>query len=201
MHLEEHVYSVMVVSSSDNLNTSLTSLLPFSSFHPVHIEKNMTKAKRILLDRHYDFIIVNSLINDEASLRFCIDMSLSKNTVALLLVKAEVYHEMFDKASHYGVYVLPKPLSRSLMTQAIDWMVTTKEKLNTFEKKNISIEEKMLEIRIINRAKIILIEKMNYTENEAHKYIEKQAMNQSLTKKEVALNIIKHYTNEIKDIS
>ena len=61
------------------------------------------------------------------------------------------------------------------------------------EKKNASVEEKIEEIRIVNRAKCLLIEQLKMTEPEAHRYIEKQAMDTRLSKREVAEHIIRTY--------
>ena len=41
------------------------------------------------------------------------------------------------------------------------------------ETKSASLEEKMKEIRTVNRAKWILIEQLKMTEPDAHRYIEK----------------------------
>ena len=57
-----------------------------------------------------------------------------------------------------------------------------------------SIEEKMEEIRLVNRAKWLLIENLKMTESDAHHYIEKQAMDRCSSKKEIALGIIKTYS-------
>ena len=54
-------------------------------------------------------------------------------------------------------------------------------------------EEKMQEIRIVNRAKWILITELKMTETDAHRYIEKQAMDRCVSKKEIAEEIIKTY--------
>ena len=57
----------------------------------------------------------------------------------------------------------------------------------------VTVEEKIEEIRLTNRAKWHLIECLSMTETEAHRYIEKQAMDLRLSKREVAENIIKTY--------
>ena len=62
------------------------------------------------------------------------------------------------------------------------------------ETKNLSIEEKMEEIRLVNRAKWILIEQLKMTEAEAHRHIEKQAMDRCTGKRDIALGIIKTYS-------
>ena len=51
----------------------------------------------------------------------------------------------------------------------------------------------MEEIRIVNRAKWILIRELKLDEPEAHRYIEKQAMDRCISKRIVAEEIIKTY--------
>ena len=69
-----------------------------------------------------------------------------------------------------------------------------RERLRRKEKKAISIEEKMEEIRLINRAKWLLISELKMDEPEAHRYIEKQAMDRCVSRREVAVEIIKTYS-------
>ena len=49
------------------------------------------------------------------------------------------------------------------------------------------------EIRVINRAKSALMKYLKFTEPQAHRYIEKQAMNNRQTRREVAEHIIEQY--------
>ena len=69
----------------------------------------------------------------------------------------------------------------------------TRERLRGLEKKNATIEEKMEEIRLVNRAKWLLIGELNMTEQEAHRYIEKQAMDRCVTKRAIAEQILSTY--------
>ena len=114
--------------------------------------------------------------------------------VSLMTVKSEVYEEVYAKVLDYGVYALPKPLSRSVAIRAVEWMCATRERLRRLEKRSLSLEEKMSEIRIVNRAKWVLIEHLKMSEQEAHRYIEKQAMDSCKSKREIAENLIKTYS-------
>ena len=49
------------------------------------------------------------------------------------------------------------------------------------------------DIRLIDRAKCILIEYLNMTEKQAHKYIEKQAMDLRTTRRAVAESLLRTY--------
>ena len=194
MSLEEKIYSVLIVSVSDAFNSALTPLLPESKFDPVRIETSVNAAKRTLAERPYDFIVINSPIPDDTGVRFAMDVSGLKTSVALLMVRSDIYAATYNRVAECGVYVLPKPTSKPIVSQAIDWMSATRERLKKFEKKTMSTEEKMQEIRIVNRAKWILIEQLKMTEPDAHRYIEKQAMDRCISKGEIADEIIKTYS-------
>jgi response regulator NasT len=62
------------------------------------------------------------------------------------------------------------------------------------EKKELTFEEKMKEIRLVNRAKWLIISELHMTEPEAHRYIEKQAMDRCVTRGTVAEEIIRTYS-------
>ena len=51
------------------------------------------------------------------------------------------------------------------------------------------------DMKIINRAKFLLISCLNMTEVQAHRYLEKQAMDQRESKLEVAKQVIRTYEN------
>lgn len=194
MSLQEQVYSVLIVSAKDTFNASLQALLPNSKFSPIRFENSINAAKRTLLERTYDFVIINSPLPDDAGTRFSVDISSTVATVALLVVPSELYTATYDKVTGHGVYVLPKPTAKQLVVQAVDWMIASRERLRRLERKTVSIEEKMQEIRTVNRAKWLLIEHLKMTEADAHRYIEKQAMDCCTSKREIAEDIIKTYT-------
>lgn len=193
MSLKERVYSVLVVSAADNFNSALKDLLPESKYHPVHTVSNISTAKRIVAERVFDYVIVNSPLPDDNGTHFAVDVCAGKGTVVLLFVRNDVYAQVFNKVAEHGVFVLPKPTTKPTTIQALDWMASARERLRRFEKKSLSIEEKMEEIRLVNRAKWLLIDELKMSEPDAHRYIEKQAMDRCVSKREVAEEIIKTY--------
>ena len=198
MHLQEQVYSILLVSSAESFSHSLLELLPEGRYEPVHTAASISSAKQKVLERAYDFIIINTPLPDDAGLHFAIDICASGNAVALLFVRNEIYEEAHSRLVQHGVFTLSKPTSRSTITTALKWMESARERLRRFEKKTLSIEEKMEEIRLINRAKWLLIEKENMTEPEAHRYIEKQAMDHCVSRKTIAQQLIETYQNRTK---
>ena len=193
MDFKEQVYSVLFVSAAEKFNTSVRELFPEYRYHPLHFALSINDAKRALIERDFDFIIINSPLPDEDGIRFSIDICGNKQSVVMIMVRNELYHSFYDKVSSQGVYLLSKPTSKPIVSTALDWMATTRERLKKLEKKTLSLEEKMQEIRIVNRAKWILITELKMTETDAHRYIEKQAMDRCVSKKEIAEEIIKTY--------
>lgn len=194
MSLEKRAYSVLVVSASENFNTAMSALLPESKYAPVFTVSSVNSAKRTFAERSFDFVIINSPLPDDIGTRFAIDASHASGTVVLFLIRSELHEEIHDKVAEHGVFTLAKPFSKPTILTALNWLSSARERLRKFEKKTLSIEEKMAEIRIVNKSKWILISQLHMDEPEAHRYIEKQAMDRCISKREVAEEIIKTYS-------
>lgn len=193
MVFSEQTYSVLVVSSAQKFNDALFPLLPCSDYYPVCVVHDIAAARRELLGKSYDFVIVNAPLPDDYGTRFAIDASINSGTVVLLLLRADAYEEIHARVTPHGVFTLLKPTPIQTLQQGLKWMSAARERLRKLEKKAMTVEEKMEEICLVNRAKWILIEQLKMTEQEAHRHIEKQAMDRCMSKKEVALGIMKTY--------
>lgn len=187
-------YSVLVVSAQQKLNDALVPMLPSSEFYPVSFCTNAAAARRALLGRSYDLVIINAPLPDESGTRFAMDTGSRMDTVVLLLLRADSFEEVNEQVTPYGVFTLQVPFPASAIRQGLKWMIAVRERLRKMETKNLSIEDKMEEIRLVNRAKWILIEQLKMTEAEAHRHIEKQAMDRCTSKKDIALGIIRTYS-------
>ncbi len=193
MSLKKQVYSVLIVSAAEQFNSAMPEIFSVPLFYPVNTVNNISAAKRAIGERDFDIVIVNSPLPDDYGLRFAIDTVSSYNTVVLFLARSEQYESAYDKLAEHGVFLLQKPLSRAVMDIASGWLISARERIRKTEKKTLSIEEKMNEIRIVNRAKWLLISELKMTEPDAHRYIEKQAMDACVSRKQIAEEIIKTY--------
>lgn len=122
MSLRERVYSVLIVSAAKNFNSALFDLLPESRYAPVTVVSDVSAAKRAFVERAYDYVIINSPLPDDIGTHFAIDACNARSTVVLLLVRSELYAQIYDKVAEYGVFTLPKPTSKPMLAIAVDWM-------------------------------------------------------------------------------
>ena len=193
MGLRERRYNVLVVSSSEKFNTGVTAMLPEGTYAPAAVVNSADAARRQLLERQYDFVLINAPLPDDFGSRLAMDICSSSSAVAVLFVRNEMFEQVYDRVVDFGVVTLAKPTTPPTVLRALQLLCATRERLRRMEKKTASVEEKMQEIRLVNRAKWILIAEMKMTEEEAHRYIEKQAMDQCCPKREIAAGIIRTY--------
>lgn len=193
MDFKERVYSVLIVSDNEKFRSSLSSLLPESTFSPVVSVPDHASAKRAMLEREFDLALINGTHADDRAAKLAIDVCSEKSSVALLFVRREIYAEIYAKVSDFGVLTLPLPSSPQMVIQALDWARATRERMRRYEKTAQTVQQKMEEIRAVNRAKWLLIDVLKMTESDAHRYIEKQAMDRCVSKLEIAKSIINTY--------
>ena len=193
MSLKERVYSVLVVSASERFSAALAEFLPEAVYSPVVTASSVSAGERAAAQRSFDFIFINSPLPDDPGLRFAMDCCGRRETVAVLFAAADQCDRVYDRVAERGVYVLPKPTPRGSMVRALGWMAATRERLRGLEKRARPIEEKMEEIRLVNRAKWLLISELKMTEPDAHRYITRQAMDRCISKREAAEEIIRLY--------
>ena len=192
MELERR-YSVLAVSASLKFVETLRTLLPEGRYGPVTVLHDAAAARRALAENSYDLVLINTPLPDEFGTRLALDACESSSAGVLLLVKAEHCPDIEAQVSAHGVLALAKPTSAQLFAQTLRLLCITRERLRGMEKKAVTLQEKMEEIRLVNRAKWLLIEELKMTEQEAHRYIEKQAMDRCVTRRAVAEQILSTY--------
>ena len=193
MDRSERCYSVLLVSASQKFTQDVLPLLPERSFSPVVKAADVSSARRCLLERSFDLLIINTPLPDEFGTRLALDICESTQSGVLLLVRAEQYPDVSARVGASGVMTLQKPTNPAIFSSTLRLLCATRERLRRMEQKTATLEEKMEEIRIVNRAKWLLIQQEGISEADAQHRLEKQAMDNRVSKKQVAEEIIKIY--------
>ena len=191
MVFQSNTYSVLLVSASEKMNTAMASALPTTDFWPIRTVRSVSQARRLTLEHAYDLVVVNDPLPDGSGLRFCIDVCTDSESGVLLLVPGEDYEETYYQALPHGVMTLSRPVTREVLAHSLRLLCAVRERLRSAGKAQATVEEKMEELRLVNKAKWILMERQGMKEDEAHKAILRQAMEQRISKKEVAEQIIR----------
>lgn len=188
--------NALVVSSSPKTCESIKSLLQKNQFSQIFVGSSAGEARRILSDIPIDILLINTPLSDEFGTQFALDVANNSGTGVLLFVKSENYEAVSYKVESAGVLTMSRPVSPQLFSQSLRLIIATRAKLKNLYEKNSDLQEKMKEVRILNRAKWLLVDKKKMSEPDAHRYIEKNAMDRCVRKKVIALEIIEALDKE-----
>ncbi|MBQ9513368.1 MAG: ANTAR domain-containing protein [Clostridia bacterium] len=184
---------VLIVSSSEKAVDFIKSKM--SENYYLECVKSGTDARQLLIDRDYDIVIINCPLKDEFGLDLAENIIKDSYAGVMVLVSADVFDSVSFSMEKIGIYCLSKPLSSSTFIQGLTLTNATYSRLKGLINKTESLKEKMEEIRLVGRAKLLLITNLSLTEDEAHKYVEKQAMDRCVKKTVIANEIIKKYND------
>lgn len=187
-------HSVLIVSGTQKGAAYITELLSPREFAPMTTVLSGGDARRLLLRRSYDLVVINTPLPDEFGHELAEYITEKFVSGVMVIAKAELFDQVNDKIEPFGILTVQKPLSRPLFYQALHLLIATQNRWQRFDRENQKLRTKMEEVRIVARAKCILVEYLRMSEQQAHRYIEKQAMDMRTSKKDVAENILKTYT-------
>ena len=185
--------SVLVVSAFDKGHAFIGGLLEPGAYAPVAAARSGGEARRMLGEGDYDFVVVDTPLPDEFGDELAVFAVEQSGAGVLLIVRGELYEGTSAKAEELGVLTLSKPLSAPLFHAAFRLLSAARVRMRRYASENRRLRIKLEEIKLVSRAKYLLIERLGMSEQQAHRYIEKQAMDLRETKREVAESILKTY--------
>lgn len=187
--------TVLIISSTDAGIKALLGLLGDLRLRDIHFAMNGGEARRRLAAHPCDLVVINTPLRDEFGSDLACHIAESTSAGVVLLVKTDHVAEIHAKVEGSGVFVLEKPVKRSMFRYTMRMMVSMERRLAILQRENVRLQNKIEEIRMVDRAKLVLMECLKMSEEKAHHYIEHQAMNMRCTKLEIAQSIIRTYQN------
>lgn len=193
MAVRRSAYRMMVISKSAKIADYLKDALPADMCRDMVSVTNVGEAKRALVSTWFDIVIINTPLGDDFGLQAAIDISQQNPVGVILLVKNDMYEEVSYRVEDYGIMTVPKQTTRQMLYLAVKMMAAVQVKIKGMAEETTKLKSKLKELKLVDRAKWILIDQLKMSETEAHKYIEKQAMDRCVKREEIAENIIRTY--------
>lgn len=185
--------NVLIISKTEKTIEALSELLHKEGYNCCLAAADSENAKAMVGSTDFDLIVINTPLADSAGFDLSVYMIEHTKAGVCLLAAPEVLEKVGEKLQSKGVFVLPKPVSRVLFHQSIMVWQTTKIRLDGLEEENRELKLQVEEIKIINRAKCVLMQCLAMSEPQAHKYLEKQAMDMRQSKRKVAEQVLNTY--------
>ena len=183
---------ILLAGSTEKGRMLLQALLPPGG-EPARTCQSGAETRRALGENDYSLLIINTPLSDESGIDLAVDAAARCLTGVLLLVKAELADQVQEQLSDAGVFVVAKPVARPLFDQAMRYAAVLRNRLMSVCAEKEKLEKKLTDVRVVDRAKCLLIQYCGMTEEQAHRAIEKQAMDTRQTRLIVAQGIIARY--------
>ena len=189
MHRQSDIrYSILIVSSSERFVHLVKKSL--DGFITIDVRKSGSLARRSLVERDYDIIVINAPLPDESGIELVRDASDRSRALILFVTPVELYDDVLENVTDRGVLAITSEMVENRLDKAIRYLTALQGRIHRLEQKTLTLEEKMTEIRLVNKAKAILINKKGLSEAEANKAIGKLAMDNGVSRGEIAKRII-----------
>ena len=187
--MEAESHSVLVVSRDSKIISQISAFL-VPPFFELTTTSDFNEARRLATERSFNIIIADS--GDGYDTDFAINLADSYSTI-LLLVPNEHFDEISYRVEGYGILTITKPFEPFYLYNMMKIAIAVQYKVQVLSSQTTKLKVKMEEIKQVNRAKMLLMQNMNMSEQEAHRYIEKEAMDRGMKKTAISEEIIKTY--------
>ena len=183
----------LIVSAGASSNEYISARLAELGYPRPLIVPSGAEARRRMLESDFELIVVNAPLPDEFGHELCVAAVEKTDAGVVLLAKAAAAEQLLGSMSDEGVLLLSKPFSNTLFLQAIHMAAASNHRLLRLRQENARMQEKIAQVRLVSRAKCCLIAERGMSEAEAHRYIEKNAMDTRRDRAEIAQEILDSY--------
>lgn len=183
------VASALIVSTVEYA-TKFSAILGEVGYEYITQAHSGIEARQLIAEQDFALMIINAPLVDEYGYDLAIYTAEQTTMSVLMLARADICEAVESKVEDYGVVVMGKPLSQEGLFKTLKALHANHNRMNNIIQSNRRLQDKLEELKLVDRAKCILIALEGMSEEEAHKYIEKNAMDMRISKKQVAQKII-----------
>ena len=155
---------------------------------------SMNEAKKYLLLGGISAVVINCPVGDGFGFDEAAKTADSYGVRVMLFVNQELFDDVAARLDRSDIITVKKPTDRESIREAAKRLMSdacTEKSPGRAERE----DEKLTELKIISRAKLLLMRQFSMSEAQAHRYLEKRAMDMGRTRKTIAESIIRSYRN------
>ena len=187
--------SLLLITASQDTAAQFAGLLPTQRFAPEFNVCSAREADYVLQESPCDVVVIDSSIPFRQASGIAAAAAADGRAHVLLLSEQEFYDEAASYGEEHGFMALPAPADPVLLKQSLGMMANASARIHALEERAEDLQARMEDLRLVDRAKLILVQQFKMSEKEAHKFIEKNAMDRCVKRRVIAENIIRTYQN------
>lgn len=182
----------LIVASTPTRQHALTDVLYHEKINSI-VCSTAAEARRAALCRPFDVFVVYSGLIDEHGYELAMQIA-DMNEIGGVYIDDYMRIEQIEsELNRCGIIALSRPVTKSALIEAVRIISVSNARVRELKAKNEELSAKLEDMKYITRAKIVLMRALGYSEEQAHKYIEKKSMEMRMTRKKVAMDILKTY--------
>lgn len=185
----------LLVSRSEQSASPLAKLLKTEGYDKINVFYAAYSAKEAAENSEFDLICINAPLIDENGIELSRHFAETTRSSVVIIVPQKSADEVNDMLTQYGVLVIAKPINKHLFHHYLQFTDCFRTRMLRVEQENKRLKGMVEDIKIIDRAKLLLVTCLSMSEEQAHRYLEKQAMDLRTSRLNVAKQVIQTYEN------
>lgn len=185
----------LLISYSEKSAASLSELLRNEGYTRISVSNTAQSAKELTDKDEFDLICINAPLLEETGIELSKHFAETTRSCVVMIVPQKNADEINDILTAHGVLVIAKPINKHLFHHYLQFTECFKLRMFRVTEENEKLKHIVEDMKVINRAKFLLISCLNMSEAQAHRYLEKQAMDMRTNKLQIAKQVIKTYEN------
>lgn len=186
---------VLVIAGARAAADALSVLARAAEPGGVRLAGSGGEGRRLLLEQAFSLIVISAPLPDESGELLAAEAAESTQAGVILITPACHADEIAAQVEGLGVLVLPRPLRPETFYRSLRLVEVTNRRLAGLREENARLRQSLEELRFVGRAKAALMQHRGMSERQAHRAIEKQAMDLRLSRREVAETVLQAYRN------
>lgn len=191
-NMENRGECVLLAASGPKSSQSYTEMICAWKALSVTVVRSQKEAWKALQDDTYSMVVILSPLSDGPGYDAALQAAASPAGV-LYVCRPSQYEDALSHLGKSGVGVFSIDMGRLLFTHMLQVMYAVHIRLSAEVPQTVLLQDRLKDIRIVSRAKCLLIQYEHLTEEQAHRRIEQEAMNSRRTRREVAQEIVDTY--------
>ena len=195
MKLTDRIGAILVIAAKPRIQSSVRSALT-AKYGRVLTAETVQEARRAVEREKIALMVIFSPLKDEEEIPRLFDMADRRGIAAGYIVGREIYGEAAYRLEGRNVFVVAYPLQMDQVLHIVSFLYQVQKRFWLVLSEQERLQRQVQDVQIVCRVKCLLVEKREMTEEEAHHFIEQEAMNSGLSKREAALKILKELQKE-----
>jgi two-component system, response regulator PdtaR len=181
---------ILVAARTPEMGDKLKSVLEQGLFNVTDICFSGGEALRKVSMLKPDLLVIDYEMGDMTGFQVA-EILLNSNSCSVILLANEMQKDYAEQYFKYPYLIcLNKPLNKAVFTNSIEISLKSRKSLLSLQDEISRLKEDIETRKIVEKAKGLLMDRLNLTENEAYSRLRKQSMDMQLGMKAVAQVII-----------